>query len=346
MPLKLAKPNWTNLLGGTEEAAWIADRDRKLGNIAPLQETISNTFEALRSSGALFRSSPEIIFAHPFAARWYVSLAGFANKTLSNIVEAPKNAGMKRRVGTLVSRLETGTAPNREGLEADVAAFAKWINSELEEKYPTNRRGDDLALITVSIILGGRIIGQGQNQGGNEAVVVVKDRLVSYFDHHLSVFVEVGGKWERLTDEHNVPALARFRFGRLVCDFVPGGNRPDMIVSVDSGKAAEVMAVAEIKARKDISNVWESWMPQLTGHLRTWKQEFPEAARLFIGTLITNEMVEGVSKAGTQHVGLRTLHDTGQLTAPFNLGKLVAGDATTQKSFRQLFDQLLAVAKK
>ena len=68
----------------------------------------------------------------------------------------------------------------------------------------------------------------------------------------------------------------RLRFGgRLVCEFVAGGNRPDIKVLLDD----VVTLVGEVKGRSDLSNVWESWMPQINGHLQTWTAENSQAPR-------------------------------------------------------------------
>ena len=44
-----------------------------------------------------------------------------------------------------------------------------------------------------------------------------------------------------------------------ILDFRGGGNRPDIKIDRDH----ETQLVGEVKGRKDSSNVWESWMPQL-----------------------------------------------------------------------------------
>ena len=94
----------------------------------------------------------------------------------------------------------------------------------------------------------------------------------------------------------------------------------------------------------DLSNMWESWMPQIVDHMRSWKRDFPTAARLFFGTIITAEMVGGKSLKGTGHVGLEELYEEGSLTAVFNLSGIVAQDSAALRSFDNLtseFDALL-----
>lgn len=66
-------------------------------------------------------------------------------------------------------------------------------------------------------------------------------------------------------------------------------------------------------------------MPQVTSHMTTWTHEFPNAARLFFGTLITKEMIDGLSRMKTKHVGLRDLHNSGHLTSAYNLSQIVEG---------------------
>ena len=101
----------------------------------------------------------------------------------------------------------------------------------------------------------------------------------------------------------------------LVFDFGGGGSRLDVEIR-DHGV---VIAKGEVKARKDTSNQWESWMPQVEDQLKLWKVESPDAARLHFGTLITKEMIEGVSQGGVPRTGLKNLVSSGLLTSAYNL---------------------------
>jgi hypothetical protein len=128
--------------------------------------------------------------------------------------------------------------------------------------------------------------------------------------------------------------------GTLAVDFPNRGNVPD--VEFRDLARNRTLAVGEVKGRKDRSNMWEGWMPQVGDHMRTWTQKHPGALRLFFGTLITEEMVAGRSAAGTRHVGLRGLHDDGNLNAVFNLSKLALGEPAAVATFDQLMSYLLA----
>lgn len=329
--LQLAPPDWDRIIGDALEAAWIADRDRKFGLLTEAATAIRQTAMVLRERDALFHCSPDVLEAVPAAADWYVSLAGFALKTLEKIRVGPKNFGLTRTADGLVKALREG----RLVTPADLEAFSRWINSEIERLFPQGSRDESLALATVLMLRGGRIIGQGQNLGGNEAVVLVKSQLVEVMAKRRLVDIEQDGVWITYGPEHNLPRCQRLRYGeRLVCAFVPGGDRPDISVSLD-GKA---IAVGEIKGRKDLANVWESWMPQVAAHMRTWRGTYPDAARLFFGTLITEQMVEGQSARGTLREGLRGLYEDGLLTTLYNVSKIAQNDPSEVQRFEELID--------
>jgi hypothetical protein len=122
----------------------------------------------------------------------------------------------------------------------------------------------------------------------------------------------------------------------LVAEFIPGGNRPDIKFILNGIP----MAQGEIKGRTDLSNIWESWVPQIQGHLQTWAQETALAPRLFFGTIVTATMISGKTVGGTQHVGLQALAKGGLLQAAYNLANIVAGEPTSVASFDKLVDQL------
>jgi hypothetical protein len=340
--LALPRPNWPDVLGTVDEAAWIADRDRKLSNALKLAVEIQAAYKYLKSQGAIFSATPSVLREHPFAARWYVSLAGYSQKTLQNIKEGPSSFGLTVRANTIVDRLCEQRAeyvvPGRH--DENASRFCKWINEEILQKHPIAIRDEERALIVVSEILGGRIIGQGQNEGGDIAVVLVKELLVKHLAPAFPLEVKVEGVWEDFAPTHSIIDASLLRFGHLmVCDFTSGGNRPDLIVSISD----EIVAVAEIKGRKDLSNVWESWMPQIATHMNDWAQKFRDASRLFFGTLIVEQMVDGFSTRGTRHIGFRELHADGRLTAVYNVGNVIAGQAGAVEAFRAFAAELARV---
>lgn len=338
--------DWGALEGGSAEVKWLADRDRKHGKALTFAQSIKATFEELRARDAVFRPSPRILVEVPFSVVWYVSLAGFSQKTLSNIDDGPKKFGMKLKASTLVKKFTNGgVGINKLGSKAeqknakDAEAFCNWIIDEIEQKFSVSNQNPDTALILVALILGGRVIGQGQNEGGDDAVLLVKELLVRALAPKHDVEVRMSGtaEWEELDSAPNLAEASAIRFdGLLNCDFTSGGNRPDIKIILND----QVLAVGEIKGRKDLSNVWESWMPQVVGHMKTWTGEFPEAARLFFGTLISSSMIDGESIKGTKHTGLRELFHAGQLTSAFNVSKTVAGDRSAEEAWGRFAGQL------
>lgn len=327
----LPEPNWSHLAGGSQEAAWIADRDRKATLAREVAEHFLDVWEALRARGAVYTCSAGVLVAIPYAADWYVSLAGFALKTLGNISQGPAHFGLERSAKGVVASLQRGSRVKTRDLEA----FSAWVNSEIDHVHPPAQRTDQRALSFVLLILGGRVIGRGQNMGGEDAVVLVKSLLLEAFQARgRSVDVELDdGRWAAAEPELQPLMRRRLRFGsRLICDFTGGGDRPDIAVRIDG----TTIAIGEIKGRKDESNVWESWMPQVADHMRTWSREHPDAARLFFGTLISPEMIRGESLRGTERVGFRDLHERGQLTAVYNVSKVAENDPAAEREFGTL----------
>lgn len=342
--LNLPEPVWADVLGAADEAAWIADRDRKIGKALELANEIQTTFEYLSAHGAIYRATPEILLAHPFAARWYVSLAGYAQKTLQNIRDRPLAFGLTVRpitvVDCLCEREVNYQVPER--LRNNAERFCLWINDEIQQKHPAPIRNAQRALILVSEILGGRVIGQGQNEGGEVAVLLVKNLLVQQLLSQYQLEVSTPSGWENYTEAFNLSDAAKLRFGHLmICDFTSGGNRPDIRISMND----DVIAVGEIKGRKDLSNVWESWMPQVATHMNAWSLEFPRAVRVFFGTLIVPEMVEGYSVRRTRQIGFKELHETGRLTSVYNVGNVVAGQPGATTSFGHFVAELARILR-
>src|SRR4028119_60658 len=106
--LELAPPDWASLPGGSRESAWIADRNRKFGLSAEFAGQILETSRYLEERGLLFLCTPQVLRELPFAADWYVSLAGFSMKTLQNVSAGPRQYGLLRQAKTLVETLRKG----------------------------------------------------------------------------------------------------------------------------------------------------------------------------------------------------------------------------------------------
>lgn len=329
--IPVPEPKWDEMVGEVSEAAWVADRDRKVGLAAEKVRQIRETRTELEARDALFSSSPKVLREVPFAADWFISLAGYSLKTLRQLVVIPRAAGLTRRADGIVAALGERRSLPPEELEA----FARWVNSEINQVFPVRPTPDE-AELRVALILGGRIIGMGQNVGGDDAVVLVKRLFLEHL-HRLGCEVSSGGPFIEYEASIDLLKQTHIRFGDdLVCEFVSGGNRPDLKAVV----RGQPVLVAEVKGRKDLSNVWESWMPQVADHMRTWAHEFPDAARLFFGTLITRDMVEGRSAKGTARMGLRQLHQDRFLTGAFNVSAVVEKRAPSLQDFAELMNTL------
>lgn len=332
---ELAPINWQDLLGGDQDAtAAIAARDRKLAEAAKLTAEIFPLASRLQAKQALFVSDPETLSAEPLAARWYLDLAGLTRKLLSKLRPSYADAGLSINPDTVAERRSQGAviAP------AHLLAFSVWINSVLSELFPPEKQSAELAIATVLAIMGARIDGRVRNQTGDDAVLVLKTLLTgAAATRGLPIEVESGAEWIEYGPAVSLMDHKRLRFGgRLICEFVPGGNRPDIKVMLDGA----TIALGEIKGRTDLSNLWESWMPQIQGHLQTWTSTTPMAPRLFFGTIITSEMIEGRTVGGTQHNGLRQLRNNGLLSAAYNLSNLAQGEPAAAAAFDDLVDQL------
>lgn len=325
------QPNWDELLGDASEAMWIADRDRKAALASDEVRELLRVRHELGQRGALCTSSPVILQDVLCAADWYVSLAGYSLKTLRQLEQIPAAYGLKRRPAGVLEALRMGRAVDPTAL----AAFSRWMNAEIAQLYPVPP-SDDVALLRVALIRGGRIIGVGQNSGGDEAVLLVKRLMIGHL-HPLGCEVSAGAGFEAYDATVDLLTRTRFRFaGELVCEFIPGGDRPDLKVIHKS----RVVAIGEIKGRKDVSNLWESWMPQVADHMRTWKGEYPDAARLFLGTVMTKEMVDGISVRGTQRTGLKQLYEEGSLNGAINISAVVERKEPSLTDFASLMEAL------
>jgi hypothetical protein len=332
-------PNWDAQIGGSGEDSWLADRDRKLAIADEVASSVMDTYKALERRNALYDCSPKSVREVPLAADWYISLAGFSLKTLGNIEAGPKAYGVSRSAKGLVQTLVNNPAAVSDN---DLKAFSGWINSELSRVLPKDQRDPIQALNRVCLILGGRVIGRGQNMGGEEAVVIVKGLVIRALGERYGIETEGdGGAWAVASRAQGLEAIRIRIGGKLVVEFLGGGDRPDLSVIL----GANTIAVGEIKGRKDLSNQWESWMPQVSDHMQTWTGEFPVAARLFFGTLITADAVEGKSARGTKRSGFRDLHNRGLLDGIYNVAKVVQGDAGAIAEFDKLMRKLEALVK-
>src|SRR5947209_6069419 len=97
MQTELPRPDWDNLAGGSAEADWLADRDRKVNLILSFSSDVLLTARSLDRENAVFAPTADVLLKYPFAIEWYICLAGFALNTLRNISESPANYGVTMR---------------------------------------------------------------------------------------------------------------------------------------------------------------------------------------------------------------------------------------------------------
>ncbi|QYE37037.1 hypothetical protein KZX46_21000 (plasmid) [Polymorphobacter sp. PAMC 29334] len=323
-------------MGGDADAtAQIAARDRKLAAAAQLPDTVVALANRLEANDALFSATPGILASEPLAARWYLDLAGLTGKLLPKLQPGWEAAGLTLSPETLADNCAVGRAVT----PARLASFTNWINGILSELFPHAAQSPILALCTVLTLVGARIDGRVRNSTGDDAVLILKSLLTSAFTTRgMSIEAQgaddVWAAWQPATD---LLQTKRLRIdSRLVCEFVAGGNRPDIKVMIDG----VVILVGEVKGRTDLSNVWESWMPQINGHLQTWTAENSQAPRAFFGTIVIDEMINGVTRGGTRHTGLRAFASNGVLSAAYNLANIVEGEPAAVAAFDNLVDQL------
>lgn len=336
----LPRLDWGSLPGGENEtSSWFTARDRKLSKAAELAQSVIPLARRLEWADALFECSVDILRSEPAAARWYLDLTGLTRKLISRLRDDLEQFNLKLSPETIAINLADG----RRVAHDDLERFADWINTELDALYPRSSRTLDLALSTVLAMNGARIQGQVQNAAGDDAVLLLKRLLIGEMARRgISVEVMLNGIWVEYTPAYNLLEQRHLRFGeRLVCEFVPGGNRPDLKIMRDG----VVVLVAEVKGRSDLSNLWESWMPQINGHLQTWVADNPQAPRVFFGTIITREMIEGLTRGGTRQTGLRAFHRNGLLTGAYNLSNIAEGQPGAERAFEGFVTALCDAAE-
>ena len=226
MPLlKLAPPVWDELLGGGEEAKWLASRDRKFGLAMALAKSALDVEQRLRERDSLLHCTPEVLEQVPGAADWYIALLGLSSKMMNNTSQRVRASGLSHSPASVAAALRAGRPVAQQELEA----FSRWVNADIEHLFPQGEheaeRRAALASASALMTLGARADGQNRVLGGDLGVVVVKTSLVEAMSRGRLVEVEQGGTWVEYKPEHNLPGCRRIRFGgRLVCDFTPGRN--------------------------------------------------------------------------------------------------------------------------
>ncbi len=344
---RLATPDWNTLSGGGSDDKWQDDRLRKFGWIKAFAPAIAQMQDNLAAEGALYRCTPRVLMKYPSSAEWYVALACFAGKTLKNLQQRAKDDfGLSILPERLIENMEH--RPDAVSA-ADLAAFSEWINAELVELIGTGLDEERLAGLHVAMIAGGRIIGQGQNEGGELAVAMLKQGLVDHFGPETDwrFCLEDGKTWGDVETDLQTALTAPQWFHKpseTLFDFRAGGNRPDVKATRDTEDQPEVLLSGEVKGRKDLSNTWESWIPQVNSHMESWATSFPDAYRGAFMTVFTEEMISGKTpKSSEERRGLRKLYEDGMLDFAINLSLLTVEEENTVARFKELFGLVLRV---
>lgn len=348
MPKKkeLTPPDWAALTGGSGEDKWQDDRLRKFKRIKVTAPAIVQLQDRLAAEGALYRCSRRVLLKHPSAAEWYIGLACFAGKTLQNLQQRAKT---DFNLSILPERFveKMLACPDRVS-ESDLDAFSNWINTELEQLIDDGLEEDRLAGLHVAMVAGGRIIGQGQNEGGELAVAILKEALLESFGpkSDWGFLPNDGREWRNAGDDLqaalSAPTLlhkpTKTRF-----EFIPGGNRPDIKVIRGLDEDGPVLLVGEVKGRKDLSNLWESWLPQVAAHMDSWATSYPDAYSGVFMTVFTEEMITGETpNSKEKRRGLKKLHEQKVLDFAINLSLLLTKDEGTSRRFKELFSLVLS----
>lgn len=295
----LPEPAWETLTCEQEESQWEEDRARKSGLALEEITDLLRVFDELVKRGSHYVASVDAAREVDGAIEYYTALAGYSSKSLKTVqsIAAARGSPLPR--------------PKSNG---DLSAWVAWINKKIQGVLPAAPTDARTLLGMVATVVGGRVIGRSQNSGGLLPIVMLKNAILKLARSSAwKICIEASrdpiddlmgsDKWQHKTS------------GACI-DFGLGGNRPDLIICDASGR---VRLVAEIKGRKDLSNVWESWMPQFVDHLKTWRSEFPSALRGAFMTLISREMVAGASASGTRRTGLRELWEARDLDFLVNL---------------------------
>ena len=314
--------NWEALIGG-DERAWDDDRARKCRRRTNQVTELLALCDQLEALGGCYIASPDVLRMLPQSVSYFLALAGYSQKSLNNAAQVVLPGGRTARAATLAASVGRG---GRSVNDADLSAFARWLNAQIRAVIPEQPENRLHLVTSAAMIMGGKLVGQTQNEGGALAVEALQRYILELFP--AADWAASGDDEGAELPEEPLVGTSVWLYrptGKLV-DFKAGGNRPDMLVK--DGQA--VSLVAEIKGRKDLSNAWESWMPQVGDHLRTWQQQYPSAIRGVIMTHITMDMVRGYSNPNVPRSGLSQLHESGLLNFVVNLSRLDQSESRTQ----------------
>lgn len=326
---------WDSLIGGRNEESWSKYGNRKYEKtraLAAERIRVHNTLSVLKATA---KCSPEVLLAVPGAASWYVAMAGFASNHIRNL-KTP--GGLSTSVATFLKKIES--KPQKIS-PFDLAAFSNWINAALQSLPGGAPDSPGMCLYHVGVIDGSLIVGRVQNESQYIPHYILKEALLRHFGPAEKWGWKDSAKddWQEMDpsrDEESIKAnLWYYRPTNTVLDFGVGGERPDIKITRNN----RTVLAGEIKGRMDVSNLWESWLPQATSHMTSWSKEYPQALRGVFMTIFTKEAIEGKA----DRAGLKKSYDEGALHFAINLFNLMNGQDDSIQQFKEVFDLALGL---
>jgi hypothetical protein len=335
--LNLHEPNWKDLEGG--EGDWEGDRLSKFSKGQTIAIFLVDLLDDMskESKSAPYKCTPDLLAKFPAAAQYYTWLAGYSDKSLGKI---PKLPGCRTKLDSLVQNLLK--KPSRVSKE-ERTLFSDWINPRIQTVMAKPCKDSRLYAIQAAITAGDMVGGQVRVETGNLKVELLKRLVVEKIDGFEAWdFKGPDGNWYEV-DSNLIGAtrsdMLRHRSTGKLFDFSKGGSKPDLRIVASK----KVILVAEIKGRKDLANLWESWMGTVIQHLESWVTQYPDAVRGVFMTTFNRDSIEGATKDRVPRRGFKTLHSEGLLHFALNLTHVQAEQGDQLAEFRYLLNRCLEV---
>ncbi|WP_166035454.1 XcyI family restriction endonuclease [Halorussus pelagicus] len=275
-----------------------------------------------------FFAHPTVLAENPDLLDYYRSLAGMSENRLGDMKSVRGAVRSLRRSNSMT--LGENSELNRL-CQYFNSLISTWA-SGLTDKDPKRK-----ALVSALLTEGAAIEGSSRNAGGRKAVVNVASVLIEDFSEHdcLDSFVIKEGsddEFERipasklgdeyvLSDVSGAYDVREIETGKGTVNV--DATEPDLVVSTTT----DIVGYGEIKDRKDKSNQWEGWLPNVRSKLEGFKQNNPSAKRILLQPVFTRRMVEGERGHDTEDVGVRYLVEQDLLDVPFNINKILADES-------------------
>jgi hypothetical protein len=327
---------WAELVGGQDNEAWAAYLTRKFQRIKLKATECTELAAALVQRHAVTRCSPEVLRDVPDSASWYVALAGYSRNHLRNIQQP---ANLSTKLDTFLKKLAKSPS---SASTSDLAAFSDWANYQLSQ-LPGLPQDPALCTLHVAMVFGAMVVGQVQNESQYIPHAILKGALLEHFTprQHWQYATSADADWRPVdpdSKEAMTAAFWRYTPTDAVLDLTTGGQRPD--VRVERNGRTEL--AGEIKGRMDVSNLWESWLPQAIHHMQAWSNEYPQSLRGVFMTIFTAEAIDGRDDRS----GLKKCASDGHLQFAINLTHLASGQAQAVQQFKAVFDRVLGVQQR